>query len=197
MAKAQSSNDSVLIERVRNGDTNAFNVLVHKYHHQVMGVIARMVADWSECYDVAQDTFLSAYRGIHQFRNDAQFSTWLYRIAVNSAKNHIMKQKRHARPYQYNASSDQHIEEHALEVPDLGTPEGECSRQQLEAALLDAIDALPEELRTAIILREIDGVSYECIAEKMQCPIGTVRSRIFRARESIDEQLRFFVGHKP
>ena len=181
--------DSDLVRRVQAGDSAAFDLLVRKYQHRIAALIGRYIPDWSECQDVAQETFLRAYRAIGNFRGDAQFYTWLHRIAVNTAKNHLVSHNR--RP----PTDDIDIEDaeqyaSGLRLRDNDTPERELMRQQLEQTVMRAVEALPEELRVAITLREVDGLSYEEIATRMDCPIGTVRSRIFRAREAIDLEMR-------
>ncbi len=180
--------DQELVRRVQAGESAAFDLLVRKYQHRIVGLIGRYIADWSECQDVAQDTFLRAYRAMGNFRGDAQFYTWLHRIAVNTAKNHLVAHKR--RP----PTDDIEIEDaeqfaSGMRLRDNDTPERELMRQQLEQTVLRAVEALPDELREAITLREVEGLSYEEIATKMDCPIGTVRSRIFRAREAIDLEM--------
>jgi RNA polymerase sigma-70 factor (ECF subfamily) len=181
--------DQELVRRVQRGESAAFDLLVRKYQHRIVGLISRYVSDWSECQDVAQETFLRAYRALGNFRGDAQFYTWLHRIAVNTAKNHLVSSNR--RP----PTDDIDIEDaeqyaSGLRLRDNDTPERELMRQQLEQTVMRAVEALPDELRVAITLREVDGLSYEEIATKMDCPIGTVRSRIFRAREAIDQEMR-------
>src|SRR6476661_3815627 len=181
--------DQALVARVQRGDSVAFDLLVRKYQHRVQALIARYVHDWSEVQDVAQDTFIRAYRAIGNFRGDAQFYTWLHRIAVNTAKNHLVSHNR--RPPTDDIDIDD-AEQFAsgMRLRDNDTPERELMRQQLEQTVMRAVEALPEELRVAITLREVDGLSYEEIAKRMDCPIGTVRSRIFRAREAIDQEMR-------
>jgi RNA polymerase sigma-70 factor (ECF subfamily) len=196
MAEVESSQasqerelDHELVRRVQQGDSRAFDLLVRKYQHRIVGLIGRYVADWSECQDVAQETFLRAYRALGNFRGDAQFYTWLHRIAVNTAKNHLVSHNR--RPPSDDIDIDD-AEQFAsgMRLRDNDTPERELMRQQLEQTVMRAVEGLPEELRVAITLREVDGLSYEEIAKKMDCPIGTVRSRIFRAREAIDQEMR-------
>ncbi|WP_045770511.1 RNA polymerase sigma factor RpoE [Xanthomonas albilineans] len=191
MADVETSQelDSELVRRVQRGESAAFDVLVRKYQHRVVGVIWRYIADWSECQDVAQDTFIRAYRAMGSFRGDAQFSTWLHRIAVNTAKNYLIAHKRRPPTDDVDVLDAEQFDSGAR-LRDTDTPERELMRQELERTVMQAVDALPEELRTAITLREVDGMRYEDIAQKMGCPIGTVRSRIFRAREAIDAQLR-------
>lgn len=191
MAEMTSSEnvDFELVRRVQRGDSAAFDLLVRKYQNRVVALIGRYIHDWSECQDVAQDTFLRAYRALGNFRGDAQFSTWLHRIAVNTAKNHLVAHKRRP-PGEDIDIDDAEQFESALRLRDNDTPERELMRQEMEQTVMSAVEALPEELRAAITLREVDGMSYEEIAQHMQCPIGTVRSRIFRARDAIDARLR-------
>lgn len=181
--------DSDLVRRVQAGDAAAFDLLVRKYQHRVAALIGRYVPDWSECQDVAQEAFLRAYRAIGNFRGDAQFYTWLHRIAVNTAKNHLVAHNRRPPTDDIDVSDAEQFES-GLRLRDNDTPERELMRQQMEQTVMRAVEALPEELRMAITLREVEGLSYEEIAERMDCPIGTVRSRIFRAREAIDAELR-------
>lgn len=181
--------DLDLVRRVQRGDSAAFDLLVRKYQHRIAALIGRYVADWSECQDVAQETFLRAYRAIGNFRGDAQFYTWLHRIAVNTAKNHLVAGKRRPPTDDIDVGDAEQFES-GLRLRDTDTPERELMRHQLEQTVMRAVEGLPEELRLAITLREVDGLSYEEIAQRMDCPIGTVRSRIFRARDAIDEQLR-------
>jgi len=181
--------DRALVERVQKGDKRAFDLLVRKYQHKVIGLVSRYANNHAEAEDIAQDAFVRAWRAIGSFRGDSAFYTWMYKIAVNTAKYHLVAQGR--RP-----PADDIDAEDAVFVPgsdrmqETATPERELMRQQVEQTVFAAVQALPEELRTAITLREVDGLSYEDIAEAMQCPIGTVRSRIFRAREAIDDKLR-------
>ena len=181
--------DLELVWRVQRGESAAFDVLVRKYQHRIVGLIGRYIADWSECQDVAQDTFIRAYRAMGNFRGDAQFSTWLHRIAVNTAKNYLVAHNRRPPTDDVDVLDAEQFDR-GRRLRDTDTPERELMRQQLEQAVMKAVNALPEELRTAITLREVDGMSYEDIAQKMGCPIGTVRSRIFRARDAIDAELR-------
>jgi RNA polymerase sigma-70 factor (ECF subfamily) len=185
----ESDLDQALVERVQNGDKRAFDLLVRKYQHKLVSVISRYVNDWSECQDVAQETFVRAYRAIGSFRGDAQFYTWIYRIAINTAKNWLVSQGR--RPPTEDVTVEDAVQyDSGSRLHESATPERELMRQEIERTVFDTVEQLPEELKTAITLREVDGLSYEEIAEAMNCPIGTVRSRIFRAREAIDEQLR-------
>ncbi|MDQ3495305.1 MAG: RNA polymerase sigma factor RpoE [Pseudomonadota bacterium] len=181
--------DQELVRRVQRGDSAAFDLLVRKYQHRIAALIGRYVADWSECQDIAQETFIRAYRAIGNFRGDAQFYTWLHRIAVNTAKNHLVASKRRPPAEDIDAGDAEQFDS-GIRLRDTDTPERELARQQMEQIVLRAVETLPEELRTAITLREVEGLSYEEIAMRMDCPIGTVRSRIFRAREAIDLELR-------
>ena len=181
--------DRELVQRVQDGDSAAFDLLVRKYQHRIVALIGRYVADWSECQDVAQEAFLRAYRAIGSFRGDAQFYTWLHRIAVNTAKNHLVASNRRPPTGDIDVADAEQFDS-GIRLRDNDTPERELMRQQMEHTVMRAVEALPEELRVAITLREVEGMSYEEIAEKMDCPIGTVRSRIFRARDAIDQQLR-------
>lgn len=181
--------DLELVRRVQRGESAAFDVLVRKHQHRVVSLVGRYIADWSECQDVAQDTFIRAYRAINSFRGDAQFSTWLHRIAVNTAKNHLAASNRRP-PTDDIEIGDAEQFDSGTRLRDTDTPERQLMRQELETTVMKAVAALPEELRLAISLREVEGLSYEEIAQKMNCPIGTVRSRIFRAREAIDTELR-------
>lgn len=184
----ESDLDRALVERVQKGDNRAFDLLVRKYQHKLVGVISRYINDWSECQDVAQEAFLRAYRALGSFRGDAQFYTWLHRIAVNTAKNHLVANGRRP-PTDDIDVADAEQYDSGIRLRDNDTPERELMRQQMEQTVMRAVEALPEELRTAITLREVEGLSYEEIAARMECPIGTVRSRIFRAREAIEQEL--------
>ncbi|MGI8559960.1 MAG: RNA polymerase sigma factor RpoE [Luteimonas sp.] len=181
--------DQELVRRVQRGDSAAFDLLVRKYQHRIAALIGRYVADWSECQDIAQETFIRAYRAIGNFRGDAQFYTWLHRIAVNTAKNHLVSQNRRPPTEDIDVGDAEQFDS-GIRLRDTDTPDRELARQQMEQTVLRAVEALPEELRTAITLREVEGLSYEDIATRMDCPIGTVRSRIFRAREAIDLELK-------
>lgn len=185
--------DQALIKRVQQGDRAAFDLLVRKYQHRIAALISRYIHDWSECQDVAQDTFIRAYRAIGSFRGDAQFYTWLYRIAVNTAKNHLVAMRRRPPTDDIDAEDAVHFGS-ADRLRTTDTPEHELLRDEIQRSVSDTVAALPEELRVAITLREVDGLSYEQIAVRMDCPIGTVRSRIFRAREAIDLKLRPLVS---
>jgi RNA polymerase sigma-70 factor (ECF subfamily) len=184
-----NESDLALVERVQKGEKRAFDLLVRKYQHKVIGVISRYVSDWSECQDVAQEAFMRAYRAMAAFRGDSQFYTWMYKIATNTAKNHLVSQGR--RPPADDIGIDDAVQlDGGMRLKDRATPEHELMRQEIEQTVFATVEQLPEDLKTAITLREVDGLSYEEIAEKMDCPIGTVRSRIFRARDAIDQKLR-------
>ena len=193
---AENDLDQELVRRVQQGDSSAFDVLVRKYQHRIVGLIGRYIADWSECQDVAQDAFMRAYRALPNFRGDAQFSTWLHRIAVNTAKNHLVAQNRRPPGADIDVDDAEQFDS-AIRLRDNDTPERELMRQQVEQAVLRVVEGLPEELREAISLRESEGLSYEEIASRMGCPIGTVRSRIFRARDAIDQELRPLLDDVP
>ena len=181
--------DQALVQRVQAGEKRAFDLLVAKYQHKVTSLISRYIHDWSECQDVAQETFIRAYRALANFRGDSQFYTWLYKIAVNTAKNHLVSAGR--RPPTDDIDAVDAVQyDGGSRLRDTDTPEHELMRQEIERTVASTVEALPEELRMAITLREVDGMSYEEIAEAMGCPIGTVRSRIFRARDAIDQKLR-------
>ena len=181
--------DIELVKRVQNGDKAAFDVLVQKYQQRVVNLVSRFVSDHSECYDVAQDTFIKAYRALGSFRGDSQFYTWLYRIAANTAKNHLATRSRKSPAYSVDIDdSDNYAAENVLKDQD--TPENLLLTDEIKRTVYSAIEKLPEDLKTAITLRELEGLSYDEIADVMDCPIGTVRSRIFRARDAIDKELR-------
>ena len=185
--------DQALVQRVQAGEKRAFDLLVGKYQHKVTSLISRYIKDWSECQDVAQETFIRAYRALGNFRGDSQFYTWLYKIAVNTAKNHLVSMGR--RPPTDDIDAIDAVQyDGGARLRDTDTPEHELMRQEIERTVAATVEALPEELRMAITLREVEGLSYEEIAEAMDCPIGTVRSRIFRARDAIDQKLRPLLG---
>jgi RNA polymerase sigma-70 factor (ECF subfamily) len=187
------TDDQRLVERVQQGDKLAFDVLVLKYQHKIVKLIMRYVRDPSEALDVSQEAFLKAYRALPKFRGDSAFYTWLYRIAVNTAKNYIVAMNR--RPVEYDLDL-QESDGYELNVKlrNEDSPEKIAQRDELQETVQSAIDSLPDELRAAILLREIDGLSYEEIAHAMECPVGTVRSRIFRAREAIDKTIQPLIG---
>ena len=181
--------DQALVARVQQGDRRAFDLLVRKYQHRIVALVSRYANNHAEAEDIAQDAFVRAWRAIGAFRGDSAFYTWMYKIAVNTAKNHLVAMGR--RPPSGDIDVDDAVFVSGSDrMQETATPERELMRQQVEQTVFAAVQALPEELRTAITLREVDGLSYEEIAEAMACPIGTVRSRIFRAREAIDERLR-------
>jgi RNA polymerase sigma-70 factor (ECF subfamily) len=184
--------DLALVERVQRGDRSAFDVLVLRYQQKVLKLIMRYVRDAMEAEDVAQEAFIKAYRALASFRGDSAFYTWLYRISVNTAKKMLLQMKRDPLVLQTSAAGDDEDETYrpGNEPTDGATPDNLLASKQIAAAVNAAIDALSEDLRQAIVLREIEGLSYEEIAELMNCPIGTVRSRIFRAREAIALRLR-------
>jgi RNA polymerase sigma-70 factor (ECF subfamily) len=187
MSEAQV--DQLLVERVQKGDKKAFDLLINKYQHRIVSLVARYVSDQTEALDVAQEAFIKAYRAIDRFRGDSAFYTWLYRIAINTAKNWLVARKRRPPASDIDAAdAEQYDVESRLK--EQGTPENEMMRDEIKRTVFDTIAELPDDLRTAIMLREMEGMSYEDIAITMDCPIGTVRSRIFRAREAIDEKLR-------
>src|SRR5690348_14841208 len=181
--------DQRLVERVQRGDKAAFDVLVRKYQHKIVKLVTRYVHDGSEALDVSQEAFIKAYRAIHGFRGDSAFYTWLYRIAINTAKNHLVAEGRRPLERGVDLQDPDQYEMHGR-LRDVDTPERLLLTDEIQKTVEQAIEELPEDLRTAIVLREIEGMSYEQIAEAMSCPVGTVRSRIFRAREAIDEKLR-------
>ncbi len=181
--------DKELVERVQAGDKQAFDLLVLKYQHKLVKLISRYVHDHAEALDVSQEAFIKAYRALPRFRGDSSFYTWLYRIGINTAKNHLVSQGR--RPPD-NDIDAQDAERYDIEsrLKDQESPEALAQRDQVQETVMSAIEDLPDDLRTAITLREFEGLTYEEIAQAMDCPIGTVRSRIFRAREAIDKRLR-------
>jgi RNA polymerase sigma-70 factor (ECF subfamily) len=181
--------DQQLVARAQHGDQHAFGLLVSKYQRKLGRLLSRLIRDPAEVEDVAQETFIKAYRALGSFRGDSAFYTWLYRIGINTAKNYLVSQGRRAPTRDVDSEDAEGFEEGEL-LRDIDTPERLLFSKQIGATVNSAMDALPEELRTAIMLREIEGMSYEDIAKIMDCPIGTVRSRIFRAREAVAEKLR-------
>ena len=184
--------DLALVRRVQRGDKRAFDLLVTKYQSRVAKLVGRMVSDRSEAQDVTQEAFIKAYRALPNFRGDSAFYTWLYRIAVNSAKNYLVARSRRP-PGDDVDITDGDVEGAGVVVADLATPESYAVRDQLQAALGRALAELPEDLRTALTLCEMEGLSYDDIAHLLDCPIGTVRSRIFRARRALDVKLKPFL----
>jgi RNA polymerase sigma-70 factor (ECF subfamily) len=188
-ASGVEQSDLELVRRVQRGERGAFDLLVLRYQHRVVKLVARLLRDPTEAEDVAQEAFVKAYRAIGSFRGDSAFYTWLYRIAVNTARNTMASRQR--RPLDYEAElseSEQSVVESRMRHGD--TPEAAVLSEEIHQTVNRAVEDLPEDLRTAIILREIEGLSYEEIAAAMDCPVGTVRSRIFRAREAIDRNLK-------
>ena len=182
--------DQLLVERVRTGDKKAFDLLVAKYQRRLMRLVLRIVHDPAEAEDVVQETFIKAYRALRLFRGDSAFYTWLYRIGINTAKNFLVTQGRRTPTSTETDAEQAEVFDDGEHLRDINTPESVLASKQIARTVNAAMDALPFDLRTAIALREIEGLSYEEISEIMACPIGTVRSRIFRAREVIAEKLR-------
>lgn len=181
--------DKELVKRVQRGDQAAFDLLFVRYQNKVVNLIARYVSDQEETLDVAQEAFIKAYRALPRFRGDSQFYTWLYRIAINTAKNHLVARSR--RPPGVDVDVDEtEYRDDASALREGETPEAALARDQLEACIQQALADLPEDLKSALTLREFDGLSYEQIADIMGCPVGTVRSRIFRAREFVDQRMQ-------
>ncbi len=189
--------DQQLVERVQRGDKQAFGLLVSKYQRKLLRLLSRLIRDPAEVEDVAQETFIKAYRALPAFRGESAFYTWLYRIGVNTAKNYLVAQRRRAPTTTGFNSEEAETFEDGDQLRDINTPERLMMSRQIGQTVDIAMEALPEELRTAIVLREIEGLSYEEIAGIMECPIGTVRSRIFRAREAIAEKLRPLLDTAP
>lgn len=186
--------DQALVERVQRGEKRAFELLVAKYQRKIFRLLSRLIRDPAEIEDVAQEAFIKAYRALPNFRGESAFYTWLYRIAINTAKNHLVAQGRRAPTTTETDVEDAENFDDADQLRDVNTPESMLQSRQVGEAVNRAIEKLPEDLRTAIVLRELEGLSYEEIAESMNCPIGTVRSRIFRAREAIASELRPLLG---
>ena len=186
--------DEDIVLRVQRGDRSAFDFLVIKYQHKIIQLVNRYVKDPSEAQDVAQETFIKAYRALGNFRGDSAFYTWLYRIAINTAKNYLVSRSRRSSDYQVDIQDAEALE-NAPQLQGMETPERLLLNQEIIDTIKIAIDKLPEDMRTAIMLREFEGMSYEEIAEAMDCPVGTVRSRIFRAREAIDNKLNPLLEH--
>ncbi len=185
---AEKGSDQLLVDRVKQGDKGAFDLLVLKYQHKLAKVIGRYVRDHAEVLDVAQESFIKAYRALPSFRGESAFYTWLYRIAINTAKNHLVSQSRRSSELAIDLRDAEQFDG-ASELKEYATPERLLLRDEIQRTVVEAVEELPEDLRTAITLRELEGMSYEEIAISMQCPIGTVRSRIFRAREAINKRL--------
>ena len=185
----EQESDILLVERVQQGDQAAFNLLVEKYQFRLAKLVGRYIHDHAEIEDVCQEAFKKAYRAIGGFRGESAFYTWLYRIAVNTAKNYLISQGRRPPKTDIDADDAVHIEAGAA-MRETGTPEANALTRELADAVSRAVEQLPEDLRIAITLRELEGLSYEEIAQVMNCPIGTVRSRIFRARDAIDKEMK-------
>ncbi len=192
-AEQAADSDKLLVARVQKGDKRAFDLLVMKYQYKVHAIVSRYIKDFDEVNDVVQEAFIKAYRALAKFRGESAFYTWLYRIAVNTAKNYLVAKNR--RPPASDVDAEEaDFYEGSERLRDIDSPENLLYRDELETAVDQAIKNLPEDLRTAVTLREFEGLSYEEIAEVMDCPVGTVRSRIFRAREAIDEKIRLLEG---
>jgi RNA polymerase sigma-70 factor (ECF subfamily) len=185
---SNQASDKKLVERVQKGDKGAFDLLVLKYQHKIVNLVMRYVRDPELALDIAQEAFIKAYRALPRFRGDSAFYTWLYRIAVNTAKNHLAAQRRRPMDVELDLQDPEQYDLHA-KLKETDTPEGVALSDELQETVERAIAALPEDLRTAIVLRELEGMSYEEIAETMECPVGTVRSRIFRARDAIGKKV--------
>ena len=185
---SNQSSDKKLVKRVQNGDKGAFALLVLKYQHKIVNLVMRYVRDPELALDITQEAFIKAYRALPRFRGDSAFYTWMYRIAVNTAKNHLAAQRRRPMDVELDLQDPEQYDLHA-KLKETDTPEGVTLSNELKEIVERAIAALPEDLRTAIILRELEGMSYEEIAQTMECPVGTVRSRIFRARDAIAKKV--------
>ncbi len=186
---AKTATDSELIEQVKNGQKAAYDLLVLKYQQRIINLVSRFVSNHSDALDITQEAFIKAYRALPNFRGDSAFYTWLYRIAVNTAKNHLTERMRRVRASEYNFNDIEQFETISA-LKDNATPEHLLLKDELQKTVIMAMEDLSEDLRTAIVLREVEGMSYEQIATVMDCPIGTVRSRIFRAREAIDHKIK-------
>ena len=186
---ADNTTDKEIIERVKNGDKKAYDLLVLKYQQRVINLISRFVKNHADTLDVSQETFIKAYKALPNFRGESAFYTWLYRIAVNTAKNHLTVQSRKITKSDYDVTEIEQIEGN-MTLTEQTTPENLLIKDELQEIVLNTIENLPEDLKSAIMLREIEGLSYEEIATVMECPVGTVRSRIFRARETIDNKIK-------
>lgn len=190
MSMSEREVDQKLVERAQGGDKKAFDILFAKYQRKLVRLLSRFVRDAAEVEDVAQEAFIKAYKALPSFRGDSAFYTWLYRIGINTAKNHLVARGRRApTSTDFDADEAEGFED-ADQLRDINTPESLLQSKQIGETVNSAMEALPEELRTAIVLRELEGLSYEEIAASMNCPIGTVRSRIFRAREAVAAKLR-------
>ncbi len=183
--KVEAENDQLLVDRARLGDRHAFDLLVLKYQSRLLAVTTRLVSNRSDALDVLQDTFVKAFRSLDTFRGESAFYTWLYRIAVNTAKNHLASKLKEPR----GVSTDEDVATDQSVLHDLGAPDEEAVAEELQRVILHAIELLPQDLKHALTLRELEGMSYDEIAGAMNCPIGTVRSRIFRAREQVVQEI--------
>ena len=181
--------DSQLVARVQKGDKQAFDLLVLKHQYKVHAIISRYIKDFDEVNDVVQEAFIKAYRALENFRGESAFYTWLYRIAVNTAKNYLVSRNRRPLSFDVDATNSQYSEEN-IQLQDHDSPENILYKNELESVINDAVSELPEDLRTALMLREFEDLSYEQISDIMDCPVGTVRSRIFRAREALEEKIK-------
>lgn len=186
--KSQQAEDEKLVERVKRGDKRAFDLLVLKYQHKIVGLVGRYLRDQDEVLDVTQEAFIKAYRALPKFRGDSQFYTWLYRIAINTAKNYLVSRSRRPPDTDIDVNEGE-FQDNSAVLKDIENPESTLATRQLEKVIYQAIEDLPDELKVAVSLREFEGLSYEEIAEVMECPVGTVRSRIFRAREAIEKKI--------
>jgi RNA polymerase sigma-70 factor (ECF subfamily) len=191
---SSQSSDKKLVKRVQKGDKGAFDLLVLKYQHKIVNLVMRYVRDPELALDITQEAFIKAYRALPRFRGDSAFYTWMYRIAVNTAKNHLAAQRRRPMDVELDLQDPEQYDLHA-KLKETDTPEGVTLSNELKETVERAIAALPEDLRTAIVLRELDGMSYEEIAQTMECPVGTVRSRIFRARDAIAKKIGPLTRH--
>lgn len=189
-----SHTDKALVQRVQQGDKKAFDFLVLKYQNRIIKLVSRYVRDQSDAQDIAQEAFLKAYRALPNFRGDSAFYTWLYRIAINTAKNYVVSLSRRPAEARLENADGEQMDIEELQK-DIATPENILLADEIKQTILEAMNKLPEDLRVAITLREVDGLTYEEIAEAMDCPIGTVRSRIFRAREAVDTKLKPLLEH--
>ena len=185
---SNQASDQKLVERVQKGDNGAFDLLVLKYQHKIVNLVMRYVRDPELAQDITQEAFIRAYRALPRFRGESAFYTWMYRIAVNTAKNYLAAQRRRPMELELDMRDPEQYELHA-KLKETDTPEGITLSNELLEIVENAIGALPEDLQTAIILRELEGMSYEEIAQTMECPVGTVRSRIFRARDAISNKV--------
>lgn len=185
--------DQQLVERVQRGDKRAFDLLVKKYQHKIVSLVLRYVKDPDDAMDVAQEAFIKAYRALPKFRGDSAFYTWIYRIAINTAKNHLVAKNRRPADAHIDVSDAEQFDS-AQALKEVATPERYMMRDEIQKTVYQALQDLPDDLRTAVTLREFDGLSYEEIAEVMSCPVGTVRSRIFRGREAIDQRIKPLLG---